>query len=424
MKGAEESPSKRSSFLTGMASLSRRTPSSPGESSSPAAESALTAWASTGTLDVSANEAEPSPPPPPAVSQLPKAGFTTAGHGGLQLLNGDGTAFSLRVGPDYKKHGKKAASAAHVYAPLTIDVFKRKQIAFHVASKLALPPPPDGAGGANDSGLPRRLVVNCILPADAPPMFGAGTDGSCYQIVVVFGATAEALAQWKAGGSAASRLFMRFVTGAPEGVLPASGDLDIKERLKLLPWLDNMDTLGLPGWIAGYNGKPALITKSGAMFRGDDYLEISMNTFRFGARARGLRVRVRVRRPEERVTRMCVRRPTGRDVAVASRRRDRREAHHARRPSRDADARRPSRESHARRPSSRRRAPRAGFLTKKGVHFLHPRLGEFDFHVALTVEGRDDDELPEQVLCAARIRGLDVRKLASAVDIEAPPQPS
>jgi len=272
----------------------------------------------------------------------PKAGFTTAGlqAQGLQLFDGEGEGFELRVGPDYKKHGKKAPSAAHIYHPITIDIFKRKKVAFHVASKLTLPPPPDGAGTPNPTGLPRRIVVCGILPADAPPMFGGGADGSCYQVVVVFGATAEALAQWQAAGSPACKLFSKFVANCPEGVLPESGDTDIKERLKLLPRLDNMDKLGLPGWIAGYNGKPALITKSGAVYRGDDYMEVDMNTFRFG------------------------------------------------------------------------------FLTKKGVNYLFPRFGEFDFHAALTMEGREDDELPEQTLLATRIRGLDVVKLASDYDID------
>ena len=50
-----------------------------------------------------------------------------------------------------------------------------------------------------------------------------------------------------------------------------------QERLKILPRLDNMDSLGLPGWITGYNGKPALLTKSGAIYRGDDYLEIDID---------------------------------------------------------------------------------------------------------------------------------------------------
>jgi len=234
-----------------------------------------------------------SPPPPaaqPSSSSTgdgrPKCGFTTAKAEGLQLSNGDGTGFSLRVGPDYKKHGKKAPSASHVYAPLSIDVFKRGHQKQHVASVLQLPPPPDGAGTPNSTGLPRRIVVNAIIPTDGPPLLGGNADGSCYQVVVVFGATAEALAQWQSEGSPAYKLFERFAKGAPEGVLPPDGDLEIKERLKFLPRLDNMKDLGLPGWIQGYNGKPALITRSGSIFRGDDYIELGMNTFRFGKMTR------------------------------------------------------------------------------------------------------------------------------------------
>ena len=60
----------------------------------------------------------------------------------------------------------------------------------------------------------------------------------------------------------------------------------------------------------------------------------------------------------------------------------------------------------------------AGFLTKKGVHTLLPRFAEYDFHAALTLEGRDDGELPERTLMAARLRGLDVVKLAREFDDE------
>ena len=101
----------------------------------------------------------------------------------------------------------------------------------------------------------------------------------------------------------------------------------------MLPRIDNMKSLGL-GWIERYNGKPALVTKSGAVFRGNDYIEISMNTFRFA------------------------------------------------------------------------------YLTKKGVSSLMYRIGDFDLHAALTMEGREDDELPERTLCAIRMRGLDLLKLA------------
>ena len=117
-------------------------------------------------LDLSANEAPPAPPPavpgaiaPPtfdARDGKPKAGFTTAASG-LQMFDGDGASFELRIGPDYKKNGKKAPSKAHTYAPMTFDVFKRKSICFHIASKLTLPPPPDGADTPNTAILRDRI---------------------------------------------------------------------------------------------------------------------------------------------------------------------------------------------------------------------------------------------------------------------------
>ena len=100
-----------------------------------------------------------------------------------------------------------------------------------------------------------------------------------YQVVIAFTASAAALQEWIDAGSEAARLFARFVNDAPEGIVPSSGDIDIKERVKLVPRVDNMKQMGL-GWIERYNGKPALITKSGSVYRGDDYIEVRMDTFR------------------------------------------------------------------------------------------------------------------------------------------------
>ena len=299
----------------------------------PAASSVAAAASATDTAAASAAS-----PTTSSNGARPKAGFTTAGSA-LEVTDGDGTGFSLRIGPDYKKDKKKAPSLPHIYAPLAVDVFKRDAAAFHVASHLTLPPPPDGEDTPNATGLPRRLIVSAIVPVGGPPLLGGSSDGACYQVVVVFGATAEALAAWKAEASPAYCLFERFVKNAPEGLLPSDGDLDIKERLKLLPRLDNMSSLGLPGWIQGYNGKPALITKSGAIYRGADYLEVDMNTFRFGK------------------------------------------------------------------------------MTRMGVHQLMPRIKDFHFHCALTVEGREESELPERTLCAVRLTGLNLEEIASTAEL-------
>ena len=323
--------------------------------SSPPPAEASEKWQVTDTSEALSPGGTPLPPPPPttlhpaeeewaAEEAKPKAGFTMASDGPnaamikelsrLSVTNGDGTQFDLRVGPNYKLNGKKEASAMHVYNAVTCDVFKRKKsIQFHVSQRLTLPPPPDGKWTPNLSGLPRRLVINCILPAEAPSLMGSPTDGACYQIVLVFSAAAADLQRWIESNCPASRLFKRFWEDAPEGVLPSNGDLDIKERMKLLPRVDNMKSLGL-GWVAGYNGKPALITKSGSIYKGDDYLEICMNTMRFA------------------------------------------------------------------------------YLTKKGVNSLFGRIPDFELHAAVTIEGREDSELPEQAVAAVRITGLDLLKLA------------
>ena len=101
-----------------------------------------------------------------------------------------------------------------------------------------------------------------------------------------------------------------------------------------------MKSLGL-GWVEKYNGKPALLTKSGSLYRGDDYMEIDVNMFRFA------------------------------------------------------------------------------YLTKKGINQFLGRVKDMELHVSLTLEGRDNEELPERTLLAAKLKGVDLFKLAK----ELPPAP-
>jgi len=273
----------------------------------------------------------------------PRCGYTTRAFDSVRLLDGTGTNFNVRTGPNYKKTGNKVPSQAHLYHPVSIDVLRRDEILMHAASHLTLPPPPDGKLSANTCGLPRRLVINMIFPQDGPSLFSSPTDGPCYQMIVTLAASDEALSRWKAEGSPAVRLWERFATSAPEGVLPDSGDLDVKERVKVIPIVENVKTAGLPSWLESYNGKPALITKSGAVFHGDDYIEICMNTFRFGLFAR------------------------------------------------------------------------------KGLNYLLPRFAEFQLHCAVTLEGREDHELDECVLCAARLQGMDIEGMAQQWGVGAAP---
>jgi len=170
----------------------------------------------------------------------PLAGFSTRGFDSVRLFEGTGTDFNVRTGPNYRKNGIKVPSQPHLYHPVSIDVLKHDEIIFHSAAHLTLPPPPDGKRSANTCGLPRRLVINMIFPQEGPSLFSSPTDGPCYHMVVTFAASDAALSKWKQEGSPAAKLWERFVRDAPQGVLPDSGDVDVKERIKVIPVVENV----------------------------------------------------------------------------------------------------------------------------------------------------------------------------------------
>ncbi len=67
--------------------------------------------------------------------------------------------------------------------------------------------------------------------------------------------------------------------------------------------------------------------------------------------------------------------------------------------------------------SPRPLADRYAYVTKKALQHVLPRIGEMDLHAGVTLEGRDDDELPEQVLFTARIRRFDLLGRATEVEL-------
>lgn len=188
------------------------------------------------------------------------------------------------------------------------------------------------------------MIINLVIPLDGPSLMRSPTEGPCYQIVSVYAASAATLKAWQDEGSSAAKLFARFCKQAPEGLVADKADvdkdgLDIKERIKIIPWIENAKAVGLPHWLEGYNGKPALITKSGSIFQGPDYAEAGINTFRFA------------------------------------------------------------------------------YLTKKGMNSMLPKLADLKLHAGVTIEGRENDELPEQVIGAARLNPLDIVKLAQDIKV-------
>jgi hypothetical protein len=50
---------------------------------------------------------------------------------------------------------------------------------------------------------------------------------------------------------------------------------------------------------------------------------------------------------------------------------------------------------------------RFGFLAKKGLNYLQGKFSQMIFDIGFVIEGRADEELPEQVLGVTRFSRLD-----------------
>ncbi|KAL1530538.1 hypothetical protein AB1Y20_001439 [Prymnesium parvum] len=247
---------------------------SPGPGQTPPTPSPEAAVPSTPLLSEEAS-GSPEMPEDDTASGKPYVGFSVRNMAHpVAFTNGHGPEFSVREGPNYKRHGKKVASAMHVYEPASIDLLKGAKARYHLAEQLAFNPTAD-CDVPNETGLPRKLIINGIIPAEPPSLLG-GVDGACYQVVLTFVASVHKLREWQASNSAAYKSFLRFCNEAAAD----PPNVELKERWKFIAKITNMKQLGL-GSFEKYNGKPALITKSGSVFRGDDYLEVGMNTFRF-----------------------------------------------------------------------------------------------------------------------------------------------
>ncbi len=183
-------------------------------STPPASAPSASAPSASAAPATSAESVAPSAPGRPAAGRFSPRGFNATDSPEARWgYDGDGTDFSVRIGPDYKRHGKKSPSASQVYELVAADVIKCEKILYHASECVTLPPPPD-ADVENNTGLPRRFVINVVVPAEAPSFASFRTDGPCYQIILYFTSSVARLREWKAGACPAARLFERWVTHA------------------------------------------------------------------------------------------------------------------------------------------------------------------------------------------------------------------
>eukprot|EP00927_Polykrikos_kofoidii_P001224 TRINITY_DN10444_c0_g1_i3.p1 TRINITY_DN10444_c0_g1~~TRINITY_DN10444_c0_g1_i3.p1 ORF type:complete len:454 (-),score=70.14 TRINITY_DN10444_c0_g1_i3:318-1532(-) len=111
---------------------------------------------------------------PEWTSQLP----LQAGNG-VYWMKGIGSGLTVRCGPDYVRNGRKIPSSSTMYEAISLDAIKADtKITDVVGRIMKIPPPPQVVGGPEHGagapikwthacGLPRMLVINLMLPFES-----------------------------------------------------------------------------------------------------------------------------------------------------------------------------------------------------------------------------------------------------------------
>eukprot|EP00937_MAST-01D_sp_MAST-1D-sp2_P005265 g5265.t1 len=190
--------------------------------------------------------------------------------------------YKVRMGPRYKKAGRKEPSLASFYEVVGAEHVSRScvfctaqlppdgQCVSHVAQQgLRLPSAPNPA----ECGLlPPLLVINFQLPYKAPLAKGdvnADRGGCFVYILRIKEATREQVCAPRSQWSNALRLLVDWLQRAPT-------DAKVSAQFKMIAFALNSKALGVPSMLEGYNGKPVLI-KNGVFYKGPNYVEFDIN---------------------------------------------------------------------------------------------------------------------------------------------------
>lgn len=188
----------------------------------------------------------------------------------------DHAQFFTRIGPDYNRFKKKAASPPPLYRPFAVDVFCTKLRQDHACQRFAIPEELLSVD-TNHSSVPPVFVVQIQIPSDPPPSFFSSVeDGPGWAILMYFKITEETIAQLKdlSTASPAVRLFADWCAKAPS-------DSAVRGRFKVINSCTNLEELGMPQAIINYNAKPVLIRRTGTLFTGRGYIEKDIHVHKF-----------------------------------------------------------------------------------------------------------------------------------------------
>jgi Protein ENHANCED DISEASE RESISTANCE 2, C-terminal/PH domain len=175
----------------------------------------------------------------------------------------------------YKSHKKKCASPGELYECIHIDIFESKTRYPDMASRVTLPTVTYQDKSPKTWNAPDLFVITIAIPTDPPKLYGSADNGGGYTISMYYKMhqeTREILRRVTADGYKpgkesekadpntskvnAVRLLEEWCRRAPT-------DDNFMARFKVVPNAQNLKEIGLPSWIAKYNGKPFLIKRPG-----------------------------------------------------------------------------------------------------------------------------------------------------------------
>eukprot|EP00752_Nemacystus_decipiens_P003394 g3140.t1 len=287
----------------------------------------------------------------------------------------DPIKFMVRQGPNYSKHKRKDRSTGGSFYELrAMDWYKASHKVDGVAKLAAATALPEAQ--FSHPSVPSLLVVNVQLPTESPDLFKSGKklDGPTLHAVFYFTLkeeTAKALEDLESATPSVRLLAEYFRRAESE---PA-----MRTRFKAIAVVNNQDVINMARLISPFNGKPVLITESGSLMRGS-------------------------------------RTPTAAAAAIAGEEGGAAESvpvvgsnggssnggggggggGNSFGPGEFLEL-----DVHVR---------KWNFMARKGLNKLTPKFGLINVSVAFLIEGREDAELPEQILGCATVNCFDISK--------------
>jgi len=175
----------------------------------------------------------------------------------------------------YKKHKKKVASPGELYKCIHVDIFESRTRYPDMASRVTLPKVKFEDKGPKTWNAPDLFVITIAIPTDPPKLYGSAENGGGYTITMYYQmhqetrdilrrvtadsykpADEEKVEDPNTSKVNAVRLLEEWCRRAPT-------DDNFMARFKVVPNAQNLKEIGLPTWIAKYNGKPFLIKRPG-----------------------------------------------------------------------------------------------------------------------------------------------------------------